>query len=105
MLTISRRKFYCGFVPTKKNPCNPSTYDTNLNIISGENYQGEYVDNTGGTTSGVDNQSVPYLQGSAQVNYHLANGAFVLLGETLIGKNNSSIARRSASPSQVSTIR
>ena len=81
--------FYCGFVPSKTNPCNHSTYDTNLNIVSEENYQGEYVNNTGSTTSGIDNQSVPYLQGFAQVSYHLANGAFALFGETLLGKNNS----------------
>jgi TonB dependent receptor len=81
--------FYCSFTPTAKTPCNPSTYNTNLNIVSGQNYQGEYINNKGSLTSGVSNQSVPYLQGSAQVNYHLRNGAFALFGETLLGKNNS----------------
>jgi hypothetical protein len=81
--------FYCGFTPTKGHPCNQSTYDANLNIVAGQNYQGEYINNKGSLTSGVDNQSVPYLQGSAQINYHLNNGAFALFGETLLGKNNS----------------
>jgi len=82
--------FYCSFTPSKINgPCKPSTYNQNLNIISGVNYQGEYINQNGSTTSGVSNQSVPYLQGSAQINYHLANGAFALFGETLLGKNNS----------------
>jgi hypothetical protein len=81
--------FYCGFTPTKATPCNPSAYNTNLNIVSGQNYQGEFINDKGSLTSGVSNQSVPYLQGSAQANYHLRNGAFALFGETLIGKNNS----------------
>jgi outer membrane receptor protein involved in Fe transport len=81
--------FYCSFVVTKKTPCKPSTYDTNLAVVSGTNYLGEYVDGTGGTTSGVDNQSVPYLQGNAEINYRFPNGAFALFGDTLYGKNNS----------------
>jgi Carboxypeptidase regulatory-like domain/TonB-dependent Receptor Plug Domain len=82
--------FYCSFVPSKINgPCKPSTYNENLNIVAGQNYQGEYINNTGSTTSGVSNQSVPYLQGSAQLNYKFRNGAIALFGETLIGKNNS----------------
>jgi outer membrane receptor protein involved in Fe transport len=81
--------FYCSFVPTKKKPCTAANYDTNLAILPGNNYIGEYVDATGGTTAGVDNQSVPYLQGNAEINYRFRNGAFVMFGDTLYGKNNS----------------
>ena len=81
--------FYCQFKITKAHPCVPSNYNVNLNILANQDYQGEYIDAAGGTTSGVSNQSVPYLQGNAEVSYHLRNGAFALFGETLYGKNNS----------------
>jgi len=81
--------FYCQFKITASYPCIPANYNTNLNILPGQNFYGEYVNNRGSTTSGVDNQSVPYLQANADVSYHLANGAFALFGETLFGKNNS----------------
>ncbi|MBV8116566.1 MAG: TonB-dependent receptor, partial [Candidatus Eremiobacteraeota bacterium] len=81
--------FYCAFKATAKYPCVPAHYNTNLNILPGQNYYGEYIDNTGSTTAGVSNQSVPYLQGNAEISYRLRNGAFALIGETLYGKNNS----------------
>jgi len=82
--------FYCSFVPSKVNgPCNPSTYNTNLNIIAGQNYQGEFINSSGSTTYYVDNQSVPYLQGTAAIDYRLKDGLYALFGDTLYGKNNS----------------
>ena len=81
--------FYCQFKITAAYPCIPSHYNVNLNVLPNQNYYGEFIDNAGGTMAGVDNQSVPYLQGSAEISYHLANGAFALFGETLFGKNNS----------------
>jgi hypothetical protein len=85
--------FYCGnasnAITVKCIPGKPSTYNTNLSIISGQNYTGEFINSTGSTTYGVSNQSVPYLQGNAEVSYHFRNGAFVLFGDTLYGKNNS----------------
>jgi outer membrane receptor protein involved in Fe transport len=79
--------FYCGAPGCV--PGVPKTYNNNLGIISGQNYIGEFVNNTGSTTYGVSNQSVPYLQGNAQVEYRSRNGAFLLFGDTLYGKNNS----------------
>jgi Carboxypeptidase regulatory-like domain/TonB dependent receptor/TonB-dependent Receptor Plug Domain len=80
--------FYCG-IGVAPGACTPSQYTANLNIVSGQNYQGEFINNKGSTTSGVSNQSVPYLQGTAQINYRFPNDAFVLFGDTLYGKNNS----------------
>jgi TonB dependent receptor/Carboxypeptidase regulatory-like domain/TonB-dependent Receptor Plug Domain len=81
--------FYCQFKITAAYPCIPSHYNVNLNILPGQNFYGEYINDLGSTTSGVDNQSVPYLQGNAELSYRLPNGAFALFGETLFGKNNS----------------
>jgi outer membrane receptor protein involved in Fe transport len=79
--------FYCGAPGCV--PGVAKTYNANLGIISGQNYIGEFVNNTGSTTDGVSNQSVPYLQGNAQLEYRFRNGAFALFGDTLYGKNNS----------------
>jgi outer membrane receptor protein involved in Fe transport len=79
--------FYCGAPGCI--PGVPKTYNNNLGIIAGENYIGEYVNNTGSTTYGVSNQAVPYLQGNAEISYRFRNGAFALFGETFYGKNNS----------------
>jgi outer membrane receptor protein involved in Fe transport len=79
--------FYCGAPGCV--PGVPKTYNANLGIIAGQNYIGEFVNNMGSTTDGVSNQSVPYLQGNAQLQYRFRNGAFALFGDTLYGKNNS----------------
>jgi len=79
--------FYCGAPGCV--PGVPKTYNNNLGIIAGQNYIGEFVNNTGSTTTGVSNQAVPYLQGDARLTYRFRNGAFALFGETLYGKNNS----------------
>jgi hypothetical protein len=78
--------FYCGQGVLT---CTVAERDANLNIISGQNYQGEFINAKGSLTSGVGNTSVPYLEGTAQINYRFRNNAFVLFGDTLYGKNNS----------------
>ncbi|HTA37868.1 MAG TPA: TonB-dependent receptor, partial [Candidatus Acidoferrales bacterium] len=80
--------FYCG-LGVAPAACTKSVYNNNLNIVSGENFQGTYINNKGSTFSGVSNQSVPYLEGTAQVNYRFGNEAYLLFGETMYGKNNS----------------
>jgi hypothetical protein len=92
--------FYCqGPALTAAGGCIPANYNVNLPIIAGENFTG----NTFGTVygapggafsassvgaSGFSNTAIPYLQGDGNVNYTFKNGAFVMLGETLYGKNN-----------------
>src|SRR5580700_1177400 len=87
MPTIFRRAFIAE-LPAASRP-SQKTYNNNLGIIAGQNYIGEFVNNTGSTTTGVSNQAVPYFQGDARLVYRFRNGAFALFGETLYGKNNS----------------
>ena len=93
--------FYCS---TAANPCTPKYYDQNLGIIAGENFNGGspssfylhsascplsdyYCVSYGGDN--VSNQSVPYLQGYAEINWQTPAGWYAAFGETLFGKNNS----------------
>ena len=81
--------FYCqGYAPGT--PCTPPRYNVNLPIITGENFTGNAASNTGSLTgySGFSNTAIPYLQGDASVNYTTKGGIYLLLGETLYGKNN-----------------
>lgn len=104
--------FYCTFTPTAAHPCVPSNYNTNLAIISGQNFTGNGI-STGyycGTytgaphphyqntafpsacsdgVNGFSNTNIPYLTGNAEINYTAPGGMRVLFGETLLGKNNS----------------
>ncbi|HTZ53807.1 MAG TPA: TonB-dependent receptor [Candidatus Acidoferrum sp.] len=91
--------FYCAGAVAVAN-CIPANYNVNLPIIAGENFTGNTFGSVYGApggafatstvgASGFSNTAIPYLQGDASVNYTFKNGAFVLLGETLYGKNNS----------------
>ncbi len=76
--------FYCS-IPTQA--CTPANYDQNLNIISGQNTNGLPVGFYNISYNG--NMRIPYFQGNAQISYSFKNGAYLMLGETLYGKNNS----------------
>ena len=95
--------FYCTGKAALAN-CIPSNYNVNLPIIAGENFTGNtfgsvygaqgtgpnylFANSTVGA-SGFSNTAIPYLQGDASVNYTTKSGIYLLLGETLYGKNNS----------------
>jgi hypothetical protein len=79
--------FYCSLGARQLGGCIPANYDQNLNIISGQNTNGLPVGFYQISYNG--NMRIPYAQGNAQVNYTFPSGAFVQLGETLYGKNNS----------------
>jgi TonB dependent receptor len=90
--------FYCTGKAALSD-CIPANYNVNLPIIAGQNFTGNtfgtvYANpaNTVGLTtvgaSGFSNTAIPYLQGDASVNYTSKGGIYVLLGETLYGKNN-----------------
>ncbi len=79
--------FYCSFVPTAAQPCTPANYNQNLNIIAGENTNGVPVGFYNVSYNG--NMRIPYFQGNAQISYTFKNKAYLLIGETLYGKNNS----------------
>jgi outer membrane receptor protein involved in Fe transport len=101
--------FYCTFTPTTAKPCIPANYNTNLNILPGENFEGNGI-STGyycGTVAtpayhntsfpstcsdsvnGFSNTNIPYLQGNAEINWRTQNGWWADFGSTLLGKNNS----------------
>jgi outer membrane receptor protein involved in Fe transport len=96
--------FYCNFAPTAKEPCTPAYYDQNLGVVAGQNFTGggsgtyyihaascaatDYYCVEDGA-AGVSNQSVPYLQGYAEINWQTTSGWYASFGETLFGKNNS----------------
>ncbi|HEY5258521.1 MAG TPA: TonB-dependent receptor [Candidatus Baltobacteraceae bacterium] len=73
--------FYCSI------PGPGCTQDQNINIIAGQNTNGDGVGIGGLSYNG--NMRIPYSQGNAEVSYSLANGAFASLGETYYGNNNS----------------
>ena len=64
------------------------TFDTNLGIVSGTNFTGG-AENAFGGYGSFSNQSIPYLQGYAQLSYRTAGGVYAQVGETFLGKNNS----------------
>lgn len=73
--------FYCS------NPGRGCQYNQNLNIISGQNLNGEGI----GISSSIGslNVRVPYAQGNASVSYTFKNHAYALFGMTYYGNNNS----------------
>lgn len=65
-------------------------YYQNLGIIPGQNFTangGNPVTGYGYTS--FSNQSIPYLQGHAEVSYQWTSGIYASIGTTLYGKNNS----------------
>jgi len=97
--------FYCNFGPSSTQPCTPANYNQNLAVIAGQNFNGgsdmyfhsASCTSTNPTSSAywcaegnnVSNQSVPYLQGYAELNWHSGDGWYASFGGTLFGKNNS----------------
>lgn len=82
--------FYCS------NPGPHCQYNQNLNIIANENLNGEGVGSVSfapyfgfDSTIGSLNTRIPYAQGNAAVTYTFKNRAFVMLGTTYYGNNNS----------------
>ena len=96
--------FYCSFGNSATLPCIPANYNQNLAVVAGQNYTGgspgTYYVHSGycpatdyycveDAASGVSNQSVPYLQGYAEINWQTPSGWYASFGGTLLGKNNS----------------
>jgi outer membrane receptor protein involved in Fe transport len=99
--------FYCGFGPNAAGKlCTPANYNQNLAVIAGQNFNGgsEMYFHSGSCTNqtnitssaywcatgnNVSNQSVPYLQGYAEINWQNGGGWYASFGGTLFGKNNS----------------
>jgi outer membrane receptor protein involved in Fe transport len=90
--------FYCAGSVALAN-CIPANYNTNLPIIAGSNFTGNTFGSVYGApggafatstvgASGFSNTAIPYLQGDANINYTTKNGIYLMLGETLYGKNN-----------------
>lgn len=73
--------FYCSI------PGPGCTQDQNLNIIAGENTNGDGIGVNGLSYNG--NMRIPYSQGNAEVSYTFRNGAYASLGDTYYGFNNS----------------
>ena len=90
--------FYCNFAPQPNplmpgfKPCIPATYNQNLAVIAGQNFNGgsptDFYYNGVEGANNVSNQAVPYLQGSAEINWQNAAGWYAAFGGTLFGKNN-----------------
>ncbi len=111
--------FYCTFIPTGSHPCIPATYNTNLNIISGGQFEGnasfvgsyycppgyfsgppaappgKYYHNVNfpgacsDSPNGFSNTNIPFLTGHAELNWSAPSGWRAVLGSTFLGKNNS----------------
>jgi outer membrane receptor protein involved in Fe transport len=79
--------FYCSSpVPSCIN--NPSNWNQNLNIIAGQNLNGEGI--TYASTIGSLNTREPYSQGYGALSYAFADGSgYAEFGETYYGNNNS----------------
>lgn len=82
--------FYCS------TPGPRCQYNQNLNIIANQNLNGEGIGTVAfspffgfGSTIGSLNTRIPYAQGNAALSYTFKNGAFVMLGTTYYGNNNS----------------
>jgi hypothetical protein len=82
--------FYCS------TPGPHCQYNQNLNIIANQNLNGEGIGTVSyspffgfGSTIGSLNTRIPYAQGNAALSYTFKNGAYVLLGTTYYGNNNS----------------
>lgn len=98
--------FYCSFASTAAEPCIPANYNQNLAVVANQNFNGGsymyfhsgYCSNQTNQASSeywcatgdnVSNQSVPYLQGYAEINWQNPAGWYASFGGTLFGKNNS----------------
>lgn len=86
--------FYCSFGNSAAKPCIPANYNQNLAIVAGQNFVGGgagtyYINGFEDAANGVSNQSVPYLQGYAEINWQTSSGWYASFGGTLYGKNNS----------------
>jgi hypothetical protein len=82
--------FYCS------SPGPHCQYNQNLNIIANQNINGEGIGSVSyspyfgfGSTIGSLNTRIPYAQGNVAVSYTFRNHAFVMLGTTYYGNNNS----------------
>jgi hypothetical protein len=82
--------FYCS------SPGPHCQYNQNLNIIANQNLNGEGIGTVSyspyfgfGSTIGSLNTRIPYAQGNVAVSYTFRNHAFVMLGTTYYGNNNS----------------
>ncbi|MBV8066377.1 MAG: TonB-dependent receptor [Candidatus Eremiobacteraeota bacterium] len=82
--------FYCS------NPGPHCQYNQNLNIIANQNLNGEGVGGVSyapyfgfDSTIGSLNTRIPYAQGNVAVSYTFHNHAFLMLGTTYYGNNNS----------------
>jgi len=73
--------FYCSI------PGPGCTQDQNVNIIAGQNTNGDGIGVGGLSYNG--NMRIPYSQGNAELSYSFRNGAFASFGETYYGNNNS----------------
>lgn len=73
--------FYCSI------PGPGCTPDQNINIIAGDNTNGDAVGIGGLSYNG--NMRIPYSQGNAEISYSFANGAYASIGDTYYGNNNS----------------
>ncbi len=88
--------FYCS-KPTPACIGNPSQWNQNLNIIAGQNLNGEGIGSVSfypyygfGSTVGSLNTREPYSQGYGALSYAFAGGAgYAEFGETYYGNNNS----------------
>jgi outer membrane receptor protein involved in Fe transport len=82
--------FYCS------SPGPNCQYNQNLNIIANENLNGEGIGSVSyspyfgfGSTIDALNTRIPYAQGNVSLSYTFKNHAFVMLGTTYYGNNNS----------------
>lgn len=74
--------FYCSI------PGPGCTQDSNLGIVPGQNFTSGGIDGNGVSTNSLSNQSIPYSQGYAELNYQTANGWYANVNLTYLGKNN-----------------
>jgi hypothetical protein len=95
--------FYSNVFVSGTNKLDCSKYTTNLNVVPGQNFTGGsnfmtvFNPSYGAKGSNVvastgissQNQNIPYFTGNVALNYTFGNGAFVEVGDTLLGKNNS----------------
>ncbi len=79
--------FYCAVGEPAGDPCP----NQNLNIISGQNTNGIPVGSYPlvAEISYNGNMRIPYSQANAEISYTFKNGAYMSLGDTYYGKNNS----------------
>jgi hypothetical protein len=78
--------FYCS-KPVASCIDNPVNWDQNLNVIAGQNLNGEGV--SIGSTVGSLNTREPYSQGYGELSYAFHGGGYASFGDTYYGNNNS----------------